>query len=416
MLRCGLLGRKLGHSYSPEIHACLGDYEYKLWEKEPDALEDFLKNGSFDGLNVTIPYKKAVIPYCAELSPVARRLGAVNTIVRPPDGSLIGHNTDYHGFFCLLRRSGLEISGKKCLVLGSGGASVTVVAVLEEAGANVVVISRGGENNYDNLHLHADAALIVNATPVGMYPNTEEAPLSLEGFPKLEGVLDLIYNPIRTKLIMAAEERGIVALGGLRMLVEQARESSEWFTGTRLSDGAVSKAWENVHMRRTNIVLVGMPGCGKSTIARCLNRLGIGKEVVDADRRIADLAGMSIPEIFAKSGEAGFRKLETAALAQIGKGSGQIIATGGGCVTRPENYGLLHQNSVIFWIRRDLSKLPTDGRPLSQTTALTDMYRVREPMYRAFADFTVSNNGSVEAAAEAIKRQFLAWCREEYAT
>ena len=205
MKKCGLLGRKLGHSYSPAIHAFLGDYSYQLFEKEPEELPDFLRNGDFDAINVTIPYKKDVIPYLDELSPVAKKLGAVNTIVRRTDGSLIGHNTDYYGFRSMLARSGLDCRSKKVLVLGSGGASATVCAVLEEAGANVVVISRTGENNYGNLHLHADAAILVNTTPVGMYPNVGASPVDLESLPKLEGVLYIIYNPARTKLLLDAE-------------------------------------------------------------------------------------------------------------------------------------------------------------------------------------------------------------------
>ena len=204
-MKCGLLGRKLGHSYSPQIHACLGNYSYTLFEKEPEEVADFLKSGDFTGLNVTIPYKKTVIPYLDELSPAAKKLGAVNTVVRREDGTLFGHNTDYFGFASLLKRSGLDVAGKKVLVLGSGGASNTVTAVLTGLGAEAVVISRSGENNYENLQRHEDAAVIVNATPVGMYPNTGVSPVDLKRFPKLEGVLDVIYNPARTQLLLGAE-------------------------------------------------------------------------------------------------------------------------------------------------------------------------------------------------------------------
>ena len=203
-MKCGLLGQTLGHSYSPQIHASLGDYSYELFEKQLDELENFLRCGDFHGLNVTIPYKKAVIPYCAELSPTAAALGAVNTIVRRNDGTLIGHNTDHFGFETMLKHSKLNVFGKKVLVLGSGGASNTAVAVLTHAGADVIVVSRNGENHYGNLHLHKDAAVIVNCTPVGMYPNTGTSPIDLDLFPKLEGVLDLIYNPARTKLLLDA--------------------------------------------------------------------------------------------------------------------------------------------------------------------------------------------------------------------
>ena len=270
-MQCGLLGRKLGHSYSPQIHAMLGSYGYALFEKEPEALEDFLKNGDFTGLNVTIPYKKDVIPFLDELSDRAKRLGAVNTIVRKPDGRLIGHNTDYFGFETMLADSGIDMQGKKALVCGSGGASNTAVAVLREHGAHVVILSRSGPDNYQNLERHADAALIVNATPVGMYPNVDGAAIEdLSLFPKLEGVLDLIYNPARTKILLAAEERGLKTENGLKMLVAQAKESAEWFTGCSIPDSRIDGIHHAMRLEMENIVLIGMPGCGKTTIGRLL--------------------------------------------------------------------------------------------------------------------------------------------------
>lgn len=394
MIRCGLLGEKLGHSYSPQIHACLGGYAYRLYEKKPEELADFLKNGDFTGLNVTIPYKKAVIPFCAALSDTARRLGAVNTLVRRADGSLIGHNTDYFGFASMVRRSGLSPAGKKCLVLGSGGASATAVAVLRELGGRVTVISRSGPDNYGNLERHRDAAILVNATPVGMYPNNGAAPLALSAFPHLEGVLDLIYNPARTQLLLDAERRGLIAVNGLWMLVSQAKESAEWFTGAAIPDSVIAPIHARLRRQMENIVLIGMPGSGKTTVAQALAEK-TGREAVDADDLIVRLAGMSIPEIFAAQGEAGFRALESQALAQLGKQSGKIIATGGGCVTRPENAPLLHQNGRLFWLERDIEKLPTDGRPLSQANPLDEMYRLRQPMYARFADHRIDNNGSL---------------------
>ena len=400
MKKCGLLGRKLGHSYSPAIHAFLGDYSYQLFEKEPEELPDFLRNGDFDAINVTIPYKKDVIPYLDELSPVAKKLGAVNTVVRRTDGSLIGHNTDYYGFRSMLARSGLDCRSKKVLVLGSGGASATVCAVLEEAGANVVVISRTGENNYGNLHLHADAAILVNTTPVGMYPNVGESTVELESFPGLEGVLDIIYNPARTKLLLDAEEKGLVTMNGLWMLVAQAKEASEWFTGNKLDDSLITAIHAKLRRRMENYILIGMPGCGKSTIAAHLAKLTRREDkVVDADAMIEKLAGKTIPEIFAEDGEAGFRTLETQVLGELGRQSGLIIATGGGCVTKPENYPLLHQNGILIWLQRDTSLLPTEGRPLSQQNRLEDLYRLRKPLYEAFADCTVRNDRPPEEIA-----------------
>lgn len=400
-MRCGLLGRKLGHSYSPQIHSYLGTYSYSLFEKEPDELEDFLRNGDFTGINVTIPYKKDVLPYCDVLSNCAAELGAVNTIIRRCDGKLIGHNTDYFGFLTMINQSGLQVSGKKVLVLGSGGASATAVAVLHKLHADVIVISRTGVNNYRNLQKHADAAAIVNATPVGMYPNTGVSPLNLDLFPQLEGVLDIVYNPARTQLLLDAEKRGLITQNGLLMLVAQAKESAEWFTGSKISDEKIAEIHKLLRSQMENIVLVGMPGCGKSTIGKQIAKQ-LNKKFVDADTLIEEQAGMTIPEIFASSGEAGFRQWETKILTQIGKESGLVIATGGGCVTRLENYPALHQNGKIVWIKRNIHILPTDGRPLSQKNNLEQMYTVRRPLYEAFADITVENDSTPEVAVKRI--------------
>lgn len=400
-MKCGLLGEKLGHSYSPLIHGFLGTYSYELFEKQPEELRNFLKNGDFHGINVTIPYKKAVIPYLDELSPVAAKLGAVNTVVRRSDGSLIGHNTDYFGFRTMVEASGLKVSGKKVLVLGSGGASNTAVAVMKELGGDVVIISRSGENNYTNLGKHRDAAIIVNTTPVGMFPNVSASPLSVSAFPQLEGVLDLIFNPARTRLLQEAEDRGLVAMNGLLMLVAQAKESAEWFMGTAIDPERIGLIHSTLRNQTENIVLIGMPGCGKTSVAAELARR-TGKVAVDADAEIVAAAGMSIPEIFAQGGEEAFRKLETEVLEQLGKRSGIILSTGGGCVTRKENYPLLHQNGQIFWLKRDISQLPTNGRPISQSTDLGMLYEIRRPLYEAFADHVIDNNGTVQEAAEKI--------------
>ena len=399
-LRCGLLGRKLGHSYSPQIHAHLGGYPYALLEKEPEELEAFLRNGDFTGINVTIPYKQDVIPFLDELTDTAKALGAVNTIVRR-DGRLIGHNTDYFGFQTMLLASGLSVAGKKALVLGSGGASKTAVAVLKQQGAQVVVISRSGADHYGNLNQHADAAVIVNATPVGMYPNTGVSPIDLDQFPQLEGVLDVVYNPARTQLLLDAENRDLVAVNGLLMLVAQAKEAAEWFTGRPIADEMITAIHAQLRRQMENIILIGMPGSGKTTVGRRIAEI-TGKRFVDADAAIIEKAGRSIPELFSEVGEAGFRALETEVLAQLGKQSGWVIATGGGCVTKAENYPLLHQNGSIFCLHRDLDKLPAEGRPLSQSTDLQTLYRTRKPMYDRFADHHIDCNGSAEAAAEEI--------------
>ena len=401
-MKCGLLGRKLGHSYSPQIHAHMGSYRYELFEKEPEELEAFLRNGDFTGINVTIPYKKEVIPYLDELSPIAQRMGAVNTILRRADGSLFGHNTDYFGFSSLVQRSGLQVAGKKVLVLGSGGASNTAAKVLEDLRAEVVIISRSGENSYQNLHRHADAAVIVNTTPVGMYPNTGVSPVDLTIFPHLEGVLDVIYNPARTQLLLDAQERGVQQENGLWMLVAQAKEAAEHFGGTMLEDAIIENVYNTLSDQMQNIVLIGMPGCGKSTVGKALADI-LGRSFVDADAKIVQLAGKPIPRIFAEDGEEVFREYETRVLAELGKQSCLVIATGGGCVTRQWNYPLLHQNSRILWLKRDLASLATDGRPLSQANKLTQMYEVRRPLYEAFADCAVDNNGPLEETIRAIR-------------
>lgn len=399
-MKCGLLGRHLGHSYSPYIHSQLGDYCYELFEREPEEIEAFLKNGDFSGINVTVPYKKDVIPYLDELTPVARQLGAVNTVVRRGE-KLIGHNTDYFGFMTMVKESGLEISGKKVLVLGSGGASNTATAVLKELNAHVVVISRQGQNNYTNLHLHADASVIVNTTPVGMYPNAGNTPVSLDLFPVLEGVLDVVYNPARTKLLLDAEKRGLVAMNGLLMLVAQAKEAAQWFTQAPITEADISTIYRDLQRRMENIILIGMPGSGKTTVGKCLAQK-TGRDFVDADEELIRYAGCSIPEIFARDGEVGFRQLETYILSQIGQKSNLVIATGGGCVTQAQNYPLLHQNGTIFCLNRDISKLPTDGRPLSQQNKADEMYRIRKPLYETFADNMIDNNGDPDEAVRHI--------------
>ena len=402
MLKCGLLGEKLGHSYSPQIHSMLADYEYKLFEKSPEELEDFLKSGEFDGLNVTIPYKKSVMPYCAELSPTAAQIGSVNTIVRRSDGSLYGDNTDAFGFENLIVHNGIEVKGKKALVLGTGGASVTAQAVLKNLGASeVVVISRRGEDNYENIAKHADAEIIANTTPVGMYPNNGKAAVDLTQFPKLSGVLDVVYNPARTALLLQAEKLCIPCAGGLYMLVSQAKRSCELFTGKSIPDSEIDRIERVLSHQMQNIVIIGMPGSGKTAVSTMLAER-LGRKILDTDMIVSEKAGMTIPEIFAAQGEAGFRKLETEATAEVGKLSGNIISTGGGVVTVADNYELLHQNGVIVWIERDTNKLARDGRPISLSSDLNELYAARLPLYERFADIKADNNGDINDTVNAI--------------
>ena len=405
MLRCGLLGRTLGHSYSPAIHALLGDYRYDLIELEPEALEAFVKTGPWDGLNVTIPYKKAVVPFCDELSPLAAALGSVNTLVKR-DGKIYGDNTDAYGFEAMVHHLGVDCRGKKALVLGSGGASVTAQAVLSNLGAAVTVISRSGPDNYENLHRHSDAAILVNATPVGMYPKAGQSPVDLDRLPQLEAVLDIVYNPTRTRLMLDAQARGIPCESGLLMLVAQAVRASEIFTGQAIPEETLSRVVAAVARDMENIALIGMPGAGKTTVGRILAQK-LGREFVDCDEVLVQRAGMPIPDYFAQFGEDAFRQLETALLEELGQKSRLVLATGGGCVTRPENRDLLRQNGTVVWVQRPLADLPIAGRPVSQAKGVEAIYREREPLYRQFSDFAADNT-TPEAAAEAIYKTLFA--------
>ena len=398
----GLLGRTLRHSYSPQIHALLGDYEYRLFEVEPQDLEAFLKKREFGGINVTIPYKKDVLPYLSGISDNAKRIGAVNTIIVKEDGGLYGDNTDYDGFLCLVQKSGFQVKGKKALVLGTGGASLPISAVLSDLGAReVVFISRSGENNYQNLSRHADADLIVNTTPVGMYPNNLKAPLSLSEFPKLSGVLDIVYNPQKTKLILDAERLGIPAYSGLLMLVAQGKRAAELFLGHDIPDSETDRIFKKLSTEMQNIVLVGMPGCGKTTVGKSLAEQ-LNRPFFDADEEILKRTGKSAEAWIEACGEAVFRQKETEVLESLCKQSGTVIATGGGAVTVPENADILRQNSIVFFINRDVSALPVEGRPLSKATALSEMYEVRLPLYRGVCDYEIAADDGVDAVVRRI--------------
>ena len=394
-MKCGLLGRKLSHSYSPIIHQAFGGYSYTLFEVESPELAAFLERGDFDGINVTIPYKQDVIPFCRQLSAAAEKIGSVNALVRLPGGGFFGDNTDAAGFKKLIDESGLSVRGKKVVVLGKGGSSLTVRYVLNELGAGEVVTVSRHDNNADFLSRHRDAAILVNSTPVGQYPDTEAAPVSLEHFPALEGVLDLIYNPARTRLLMDAGQRGLSCAGGLTMLVGQAAAVWELFTSGTMEAGKEQEVLRMLRRRMENIVLVGMPGCGKSTIGHLLSEK-LGKRFVDTDAEVAQAAGCSIPEIFAEEGESGFRLREAEVIKKFGRESGLILATGGGCVTREENYRHLRQNGSIVFIDRPLDELAREGRPLSQGD-LEAMYAQRLPLYRRFAGCMVFNGGGIAA-------------------
>ena len=402
----GLLGRKLGHSWSVPIHTALCCEGYRLIELEPDELEGFLRQPNIGGLNVTIPYKRDVMPLCDVIDPMAQAIGSVNTLTRRADGKLYAFNTDAAGFCWMAERADISFTGKKAVILGSGGASLTAVACARHLGAReVVVISRSGENNYGNLDRHADADIVVNTTPVGMYPNTGAAAVDLAVFPRCSGVLDVVYNPRRTALLLQAEALGIPCSDGLPMLVAQAKAAEEHFFEKSIPDSENERILAQLRQECTNIVLIGMPGCGKTTVGQALAEL-TGREAIDIDQRIVERAGCSIPEIFAQGGETAFRALEREETAEAGKLSGKIILTGGGVIKDQRNYAPLHQNGRIYHLIRDLNILPTDGRPLSQSADLSAMWAERAPLYARFRDMEVQNSGSVQETAQAIWRDF----------
>ena len=402
----GLIGETLKHSWSVPIHHALGCEAYQLYELNPDELGTFLRNNSIGGLNVTIPYKKAVIPFCASLDPYAESIGSVNTLVPDAEGKLHGYNTDALGLSYIARRAGISFNGAKVVILGTGGTSLTAQAVARTEGARkIVIVSRSGEVNYKNIDEHRDADILINTTPVGMYPHNGECLVSLAQFDALKGVLDVIYNPAKTELLMQAERAGIPHSGGLPMLVAQAVAAEEKFFGRKIADSEIERITAMLRRDMTNIVLIGMPGSGKTTIGTAL-AAKTGREMIDIDAEIVKSAGCSIPEIFTREGEGKFRQLEMEAVREAGKETGKIIMTGGGVVTRSANYAPLHQNGRIYQLERDLSVLPVDGRPISQKTSAAELYRQRAPLYKDFRDVLIDNNGTVAETVEGIWRDF----------
>ncbi len=401
----GLIGRKLGHSLSVPIHNALGNPQYKLYELEPGDIGGFVKSPDLGGINVTVPYKLEVMPYLDEISTEAMAIGAVNTVVNR-GGKLYGYNTDKDGFLYMVKLSGIEICGKNVLILGSGGTQKTASYCAELLGAKkITVLGRKG-NTPEAVARLTDTEVVINCTPVGMKPNYLISPIDLKMLPNCEGVIDVIYNPLRTKLLMDAEGLGIKHIGGLSMLTAQAKRAHELFFDTEASDG-FSKAYATeLYKQNENIVLVGMPGSGKSTVGKLLAQ-NMNRPCFELDDIIAERAGMTIPEIFAKGGETLFRQIESEVIFDISQQNGAVIITGGGAVTREENYAPLHQNSRIYRITRDLDKLATEGRPLSKSIdVLKEMEAVREPMYRRFADVTYKNDGTPEEVVERIMEDF----------
>lgn len=410
-MKCGLIGRKLGHSYSCQIHHAIADYSYDLWELEPEQLAPFLQKGDFAGVNVTIPYKQQVIPYLDDLSDTARAIGAVNTIVNR-SGRLYGDNTDLAGMIALIRRLGLELHGKKVLILGTGGTSKTARTAAQQLGAaEVYRLSRSGREDavtYEEARrLHGDAAVLINTTPCGMYPAVEDCPLDPADFPRLEGVVDAVYNPLRTNLVLAARERGIPAQGGLYMLAAQAVYAGALFRGCQAAQADIDLAYRTVLRQVENIVLIGMPSAGKTTVGQLLARR-TGKKFTDTDTLAEQRIGMTIADYFRTSGEEAFRAREQETVAEVSAAGGQIIATGGGAILRRENLTALRRNGLLVFLDRPIEQLTaTVDRPLaSDRKALRRRYEERYALYRAAADVYIKNDGSPEEAADQIERQW----------
>ena len=401
--RGGLIGEKLSHSFSPLIHSHLANYSYSLFELQKNELEDFIKSDKYNFANVTIPYKVEVMRYLDRISPEAQKIGCVNAIIREKDGKLYGDNTDYYGFKYLVEKSKIDICEKNVLILGTGGSSKTIFAVCRDMGAKSInFVSRSGEINYKSVYsLCPDTSVIVNTTPAGMYPKNDECHISLDKFKNLSGVIDIIFNPSKTKLLMQAQKLNIPYANGLPMLVAQAKRACELFTGKSIDDSEIDRITKIIESNTLNIVLVGMPGCGKSHIGRLLAER-LGREFIDSDSEIVKNAKMSIPEIFEKFGEDTFREYENKAICDICKLSGKVIATGGGVVTRDFNFIPIKQNSKVVFISRNIDSLPCDGRPLSHKEKLYDMYKVRLPLYKKFADFEVQNESTVEECVDKI--------------
>lgn len=408
----GLVGEHLGHSFSREIHEMLGGYEYCLKEVPPEQIDAFFAAGDFLGINVTIPYKQTVIPHLAEISDAAREIGAVNTVVRR-DGKLCGYNTDFGGMCALAGFAGISMRNKKVLILGTGGTSRTACAVARHLGASEVVrASRTARENalsYERCcREQTDVQVIINTTPCGMFPDSEGIPIDLSLFPALEGVLDAVYNPLNTNLILQARERGILAEGGLYMLVAQAVLASEIFLGRQYGEQTVERIYHTIRSRKENIVLVGMPGSGKTTIGKAL-AVQLGRPYLDTDDEIVRLAGKTIPEIFAEQGEAGFRDLESRVIEKLAAPmTGAVIATGGGAVLRGENVARLRRGGRLYFLNRPLEQIvPTDDRPLADSLeAVQRRFEERYEKYKAAAQAEIPVSGIVQEAVNLIRKEF----------
>ena len=402
----GLIGERLGHSYSPQIHRVFGDYDYQLYTMTPEQLRDTLRGRDFKGMNITIPYKKDVLPFCDEISETVRAVGSANTLYFR-DGKLWAENTDLPGMLYMLDRAGIALTDKKVVILGSGGTSLTAQAACRvRKAASCTVVSRSGPATYAELYArHTDAEIIINSTPVGMYPKNLESPVDISRCPELRGVADVIYNPAKTALLLDAEEAGIPYTGGLWMLAAQAWYAARLFLNADIPEEKIAEAYGAVRRECLSLALVGMPGSGKSTLGRkCAAALG--KRFIDLDEEITRRYG-PIPDIFRNRGENAFRDMESEIVREYGRDSGCVIAAGGGAVLRQENARALRQNAAVVWVRRALTDLSTEGRPLSTgPEALKRMEEIRAPLYGACADYVIDNNGTPEEAVKRIVEGF----------
>ena len=405
-LKCGLIGKNLSHSFSAPIHNALADYSFTLCELAPEQVESFVKNTELDAYCITIPYKKDVMPYLDVISPEAQSIGAVNVVVRKSDNKLYGYNTDYFGFDYMVKSSGVSLKGKKAVVFGRGGAAATIFAYLRDMGIRELVSFGSKDNTPENLAPHLDAEIIVNASPVGMYPHNNASPCSLSSFGNCEAVFDLIYNPARTALMIEAEKLGIIAVGGISMLVAQAAKAFEHFTGDDYEAGIIESITSSITAESENLILVGMPGCGKSSVGLAVASM-LKRDFIDADEEFCKMHGISPADAIKTLGEEQFRLMETEVLDSICRLSKKVISTGGGAVTRERNYPLLHQNGVIVFLERDLDKLATDGRPLSQGRDVSKLYAERIESYIRFADIRVRSTEVVEKTAQIIAAEFI---------
>ncbi len=390
-LKVGLVGERLTHSHSPVIHKILGNPNYRLFELEKEELSDFIIGGDYHALNVTIPYKKSVIPLCDQISDTARLCDSVNTICRR-NGKLFGYNTDFVGLVTMLKFYRIDPRGKSCVVLGSGGAGGTAVKVLEYLGAkSVVTVSRTGMYNYENIGSLTDTELLVNSTPIGMFGRDNSMPVDPLIFPRLEAVVDLIANPYRTELINRSQSLGIKAVGGDAMLVAQAIAGYALFYDlpVRISDFGL--VYANYRTFGGNIIIIGMPGSGKSTVGTLVAK-SLGMKAIDCDDVIQEREGVAIPEIFSTKGEKYFRSLEREVIDDLCKDTGCVIITGGGAVETPENISRLRRSGMVFQLTRDLSDLATADRPVTQRDGVEELYRRRKPLYDSCSDFEVINN------------------------